>query len=161
MFSIGAETTAVLMPKRLFLAVRSRSVRRQPEKLGRRWWKVWNELRPGDWCWQTRVVVDQVCQPHEWVVSGITARYREELCSSVLQSYTVYALRDPQPVKADKWRVLRTNDDSTKLLPCVKTTLLSKCPGHLDVGRTDIPRPHGTHFHQIWAFTASASVTYQ
>jgi len=29
------------MPKRLCLVVSSRSVRRQPEKLGRRWWKVW------------------------------------------------------------------------------------------------------------------------
>jgi len=42
MFSIGAGTTAVLMPKRQCLVVSSRSVRRQPEKLGRRWWKVWN-----------------------------------------------------------------------------------------------------------------------
>ena len=39
-FSIGAGTTAVLVPKRQCLVVSSRSVRRQPEKLGRRWWKV-------------------------------------------------------------------------------------------------------------------------
>ena len=39
-FSIGAGTTAALVPKRLCLVVSSRSVRRQPEKLGRRWWKV-------------------------------------------------------------------------------------------------------------------------
>jgi len=45
-FSIGAGTTAVLVPKRLCLVVSSRSVRRQPEKLGRRWFlwfwaKIW------------------------------------------------------------------------------------------------------------------------
>jgi len=102
-FSIGAGTTAQLMPKRLCLVVSSRSVRRKPEKLGRRWRKVWNKVFPGDRCWQSGVLVDQVCQQHEWVVPGIAARYRKEHNSSVvLQSYTVYALRDPQPVKADE-----------------------------------------------------------
>ena len=79
----------MLVPKRLCLVVSSRSVRRQPEKLGRRWWKVWNKVLPGDRCKQSGVLVDQVCQLHEWVVPGIAAWYREELCSSVLQSYTV------------------------------------------------------------------------
>ena len=79
----------MLVPKRLCLVVSSRSVRRPPEKLGRRWWKVWNKVLPGDRCRQSGVLVDQVCQLHEWVVPGIAAWYREELCSSVLQSYTV------------------------------------------------------------------------
>jgi len=35
---IGAGMTTVLMPKRLFLPVSSRSVMQQLEKLGRRWW---------------------------------------------------------------------------------------------------------------------------
>ena len=35
-FSVGAGTTAELMPKRRFLAVRSRPLRRQLEKLGRK-----------------------------------------------------------------------------------------------------------------------------
>ena len=83
-FSIGAGTTAVLVPKRLCLIVSSRSVRQQPEKLGRRWWKVWNKVLPSDRCWQSAVLVDQVCQRHQWVVPGIAARYREELCSSVV-----------------------------------------------------------------------------
>ena len=77
-FSIGAGTTAVLVPKRLCLVVSSRSVKRQPDKLGRRWWKVWNKVLPGDRCRQSGVLVDQVCQRHEWVVPGIAARYREE-----------------------------------------------------------------------------------
>ena len=59
-FSIGAGTTAVLVPKRLCLVVSSRSVRRQPEKLGRRWWKVWNKVLLGDRCRQSGVLVDQV-----------------------------------------------------------------------------------------------------
>ena len=101
-FSIGAGTTKVLVPKRLCLVVSSRSVRRQPEKLGRQWWKVWNKVLPGDWCRQSGVLVDQVCQRHEWVVPGIAARYREELCSSVLQSYTVCA---PEPAASEGWRV--------------------------------------------------------
>jgi len=98
----GAGTTAVLMPKRLCLVVSSRSVRRQPEKLGRRWWKVWNKVLPGNQCRQSGVLVDQVCQQHEWVVPSIAARYREELCSSVLQSYTVCA---PGPAATEGWRV--------------------------------------------------------
>ena len=89
------------MPKRLCLVVSFTSVRRQPEKLGRRWWKVWKVL-PGDRCWQSKVLVDQVCQRHEWVVPGIAAWYREELCSSVLQSYTVCA---PGPAASEGWRV--------------------------------------------------------
>ena len=84
------------------LVVSSRSVRRQPEKLGRRRWKVWNKVLPGDRCRHSRVLVDQVCQRHEWVVPGITARYREGLCSSVLQSYTVCA---PGPAASEGWRV--------------------------------------------------------
>jgi len=71
-------------------------------KLGRRWWKVWNKVLPGDRCWQSRVLVDQVCQRHEWVVPGIAARYREELCSSVLHCYTVCA---PGPAASEGWRV--------------------------------------------------------
>jgi len=61
------------MPKRLCLVVSSRSVRRKPEKLGRRWWKVWNKVLPGDRCRQSGVLIDQVCQRHEWVVK--TQRY--------------------------------------------------------------------------------------
>ena len=90
------------MPKPLCLVVSSRSVRRQPEKLGRRWWKVWNKVLPGDRCWQSGVFVDQVCQRHEWVVPCIAARYRKGLCSSVLQSYTVCA---PGPAASEGWRV--------------------------------------------------------
>jgi len=92
--------TAVLMPKRLCLAVSSRSVRRQPEKLGRRCWKVWNKVLPGDRCWQSGVLVDQVCQWHEWSqVSrcGIVKNSVAQYCNLIL-----YALRDPQPVKADE-----------------------------------------------------------
>ena len=70
------------MPK--WLVVSSRSVRRQSEKLGRRWWTVWNKVFPGDRCRQSGVLVDQVCQWHEWVDPGIAARYSEELSSSVL-----------------------------------------------------------------------------
>ena len=87
---------------RVRLVVSSRSVRRQPEKLGRRWWKVWNKVLPGDRCRQSRVLVDQVCQQHEWVVPGIVARYHEGLCSSVLQSYTACA---PGPAASEGWRV--------------------------------------------------------
>ena len=90
------------MPKWLFLIVSSRSVRRQPEKLGHWWWTVWNKVLPGDRCWQSGELVDQVCQRHEWVVPGIAARYREELCSSVLQSYTVCA---PGPAASEGWWV--------------------------------------------------------
>ena len=102
-FSTVAGTTAVLMPKRLCLVV-YRPMRRQPEKLDRRWWKVWNKVLPGDRCRQSGVLVDKVCQQHEWVVPGIAARYREELCSSVLQSYrpTVCA---PGPAASAGWRV--------------------------------------------------------
>ena len=95
--SVDAETTVS------GTAVSSRSVRRQPEKLSRRWWKVWNEVRPGDWCWQSGVLIDQVCQRRKCrVVPGIVSRYREELCSSVLQSYTVCA---PGPAASESWRV--------------------------------------------------------
>ena len=92
------------MLKRLFLVMSSKSVRRQPEKLSHRWWKVWNEVRPGDQCWQSRVLVDQICQRHEWVVPDIAAWYRDELCSSVLQSYTVCA---PGLKSIEGWRVRR------------------------------------------------------
>ena len=90
------------MPKRLCLVVSSKSMRWQPEKLGRRWWKVWNKVLPGDRCRQNGVLVNHVCQRYEWVVPGIAARYREELCSSVLQSYTVCA---PGPAASEVWRV--------------------------------------------------------
>ena len=90
------------MPKRMCLVVSSKSVRRQPEKLGPRWWKVWNKVLPGDRCWQSGVLVDQVCQRHEWVVPGIAARYREWLCIAQYCNLILYALRDPQPVKADE-----------------------------------------------------------
>ena len=89
------------MPKRLYLVVSSRSVRRQLEKLGRRWWKVWNKVLPGNRCRQSGVLVDQVCQQHEWVVPGIAARYRDTF-SSVLQSYTVCA---PGLAASEGWRV--------------------------------------------------------
>ena len=50
------------------------------------------------------MLVDQVCQQHESVVPGIAARYREGLCKFVAQycNLILYALRDPQPVKADE-----------------------------------------------------------
>ena len=92
------------MLKWLFLVMSSKSVRRQPEKLSHRWWIVWNEVRPGDQCWQSGVLVDQICQRHEWVVPDIAARYRDELCNSVLQSYTVCA---PGLKSIEGWRVRR------------------------------------------------------
>jgi len=105
-FSIGAGTIAVLMPKRLCLVVSSRSVRRQPEKLGRRRLKVWNKVLPGDRCWQSGVLVDQVCQQHEWVVPGIAARYREGLCR--LAQYRL-CMRMISPVQShDPWRQCRS-----------------------------------------------------
>jgi len=65
---MGAGMTAVLMPKWLCLVVSSRSVRRQPEKLGRRWWKVRNKVLPGDRCRQSGVLcLHLLCLHSAWL----------------------------------------------------------------------------------------------
>ena len=88
------------MPKRLCLVVSSRSVRRQPEKLGKFEIRYFQAIGAGRAeCSSTRYVSDT----GEWSqVSrrGIVKNFVAQYCNLIL-----YALRDPQPVKADESRV--------------------------------------------------------